>query len=130
MRNRRELNASLTGATLGDPEGDSEDTLKWVRKAKKRERELARKRQSELENMDKSFQGDEYTESMASHSFRSVPFLSLHSEDLEGLKVGHDFDELAEGDARILTLKDSRILDNEGNLSRHSSLPFSQTSRG
>ncbi|KAG8212990.1 SART-1 protein [Butyriboletus roseoflavus] len=96
VRNRRELNASLTGATLGDPEGGSEDTLKWIRRAKKRERELARKRQLELENMDQSFQGDEYTE-----------------KDLEGLKVGHDLDELAEGDARILTLKDSRILDNE-----------------
>ena len=35
-------------------------------------------------------------------------------EDLEGLKVSHDFDGLDEGEARILTLKDSRILDNEG----------------
>lgn len=63
MRNRRELNASLTGATLGDPDGEAEDTLKWIKKAKKRERELARKRQLELENMDKIFQGDDYSES-------------------------------------------------------------------
>ena len=35
--------------------------------------------------------------------------------DLVGLKVSHDFDEMDEGEARILTLKDSRILDNEGN---------------
>jgi hypothetical protein len=34
--------------------------------------------------------------------------------DLAGLKVTHDFDDLDEGDAKILTLKDSRILDNEG----------------
>lgn len=34
--------------------------------------------------------------------------------DLEGLKVSHDFAEMDEGEARILTLKDSRILDNEG----------------
>lgn len=34
--------------------------------------------------------------------------------DLEGLKVSHDFTEIGEGEARILTLKDSRILDNEG----------------
>ncbi|KAF8638256.1 hypothetical protein AX17_002278 [Amanita inopinata Kibby_2008] len=46
--------------------------------------------------MDKLFQTQEYTE-----------------RDLEGLKVSHDFDELNEGEARILTLKDSRILDNE-----------------
>ncbi|KIJ62825.1 hypothetical protein HYDPIDRAFT_156925 [Hydnomerulius pinastri MD-312] len=96
VRNRRELNASLTGATLGDPDGDAEDAVKWVKKAKKRERELAKKRQQELENMDKVFQGDDYTE-----------------KDLVGLKVNHDFEDLGEGDARILTLKDSRILDNE-----------------
>jgi hypothetical protein len=34
--------------------------------------------------------------------------------DLEGLKVSHDFTEMDEGESRILTLKDSRILDNEG----------------
>lgn len=38
----------------------------------------------------------------------------LFAEDLVGLKVSHDFEDLGEGDARILTLKDSRILDNEG----------------
>lgn len=44
-------------------------------------------------------------------SLLSDPFLL---GDLEGLKVGHDFDTLDDGEARILTLKDSRILDNEG----------------
>jgi hypothetical protein len=63
VRNRRELNASLKGATLGDPDHDAEDTLKWIKKAKKREKELTRKRQQELDNLDKVFQGDEYTES-------------------------------------------------------------------
>lgn len=96
VRNRRELYTSLKGATLGDPDGDTEDTLKWIRKAKKRDKELAKKRQLELENLDRAFQGDDYTE-----------------KDLVGLKVSHDFEDLGEGDARILTLKDSRILDNE-----------------
>ncbi|OAX39563.1 SART-1-domain-containing protein [Rhizopogon vinicolor AM-OR11-026] len=96
VRNRRELHASLKGTTLGDPDGDAEDTLKWIKKAKKRDKELAKKRQQELDNLDKVFQGDEYTE-----------------KDLVGLKVSHDFEDLGEGDARILTLKDSRILDNE-----------------
>jgi hypothetical protein len=40
--------------------------------------------------------------------------ISLILEDLVGLKVSHDFNEMDEGEARILTLKDSRILDNEG----------------
>ena len=68
MRNKRELNARLKGATLGDLDGDVDDTLKWIKKSKKKEKELAKKRQEELENMDKVFQGDEYTESA---SFRS-----------------------------------------------------------
>ncbi|KAF7797098.1 hypothetical protein EIP86_008290 [Pleurotus ostreatoroseus] len=95
VRNRRELNAKLKGATLGDADGDTDDTLKWIKRSKKKEKELARKRQQELEAMDKMFQ-DEYTE-----------------KDLEGLKVSHDFDGMDEGEERILTLKDSRILENE-----------------
>jgi hypothetical protein len=62
VRNKRELNASLQGATLGDADADTDDTLKWIKRNKKREKELAKKRQAELESMDKVFQ-DEYTES-------------------------------------------------------------------
>ncbi|KAJ3999446.1 SART-1 family-domain-containing protein [Lentinula boryana] len=95
VRNRRALNASLKGATLGDADGDGDDTLKWIKKNKKKEKELAKKRLQEFDSMDKVIQED-YTE-----------------RDLAGLKVSHDFDAMDEGDARILTLKDSRILDNE-----------------
>ncbi|KZT00800.1 SART-1 protein [Laetiporus sulphureus 93-53] len=95
VRNRRELNAKLKGSTLGDADGHVDDTLKWIKKSKKREKELARKRQEELEDMEKAFQ-EEYTE-----------------KDLAGLRVSHDFEGMDEGEARILTLKDSRILDNE-----------------
>lgn len=62
VRNRRELNTSLKGATLGDADAEVDDTLKWLKRSKKREKELAKKRQLEQENMDKMFQ-DEYTES-------------------------------------------------------------------
>ncbi|KAG7089595.1 hypothetical protein E1B28_011262 [Marasmius oreades] len=95
VRNRRELNASLKGTTLGDADGDADDTLKWIKRSKKKDKELARKRLEELDNFDKAIQ-EEYTE-----------------RDLEGLKVSHDFEGMEEGEARILTLKDSRILDNE-----------------
>ncbi|KAF9532625.1 SART-1 family-domain-containing protein [Crepidotus variabilis] len=95
VRNRRELNASLKGATLGDAEDDGDDTLKWIKRNKKKEKQLAKQRQQEIENRDQDVLG-EYTE-----------------RDLEGLKVSHDFDKMDEGEARILTLKDSRILDNE-----------------
>ncbi len=63
MRNKRELNAKLKGSTLGDADGDVDDALKWIKRSKKKEKLLAKKRQEELENMDKVFQGDEYTES-------------------------------------------------------------------
>ncbi|KAJ7285000.1 SART-1 family-domain-containing protein [Mycena rebaudengoi] len=96
IKNRRELNTSLKGTTLGDADDDTDNTLKWIKKSKKREKELARKRLEDQESMDKVFQGDEYTE-----------------RDLVGLKVSHDFEDMDDGDARILTLKDSRILDNE-----------------
>ncbi|KAI0684101.1 SART-1 protein [Cytidiella melzeri] len=95
VRNKRELNAKLKGATLGDVEQDVDDTLKWIKRSKKKEKELAKKRQQELEAMDKMVQ-DEYTE-----------------KDLAGLKVAHDLEELDEGEERILTLKDSRILEDE-----------------
>lgn len=49
-------------------------------------------------------------------SVHSTETNTLFLEDLVGLKVSHDFEEMDEGDARILTLKDSRILDNEGEL--------------
>jgi len=62
VRNRKELNASLKGTTLGDADGDTDDTLKWIKRAKKREKELAKKRQEELDNMDKAVQ-EEYSES-------------------------------------------------------------------
>ncbi|KAJ3906720.1 SART-1 family-domain-containing protein [Lentinula edodes] len=95
VRNRRELNASLKGPTLGDADDDTDNVLKWIKKNKKKEKELAKKRLQEFDRMDKAIQED-YTE-----------------RDLAGLKVSHDFDTMDEGDARILTLKDSRILDNE-----------------
>lgn len=115
MRNRRELNASLKGATLGDADGDAGSALKWLKTSKKREKELVKKRQAELEQMDKVFEGREYTEREQHIMSQTLAYANDPCiGDLEGLKVSHDFDELNEGDARILTLKDSRILDNEG----------------
>ena len=115
MRNKRELHASLQGTTLGDDNADTDDTLKWIKKSKKREKELAKKRQAELESMDKVFQ-EEYTESKSNFCLVlfSVSLTLITAEDLEGLKVGHDLDQLEDGESHVLTLKDSRILDNEG----------------
>ena len=75
MRNKRELNAKLKGTTLGDAEGDVDDTLKWIKRSKKREKELAKKRQEELESMDKMLQ-EEYSEREYS-SFYSSSLLNM-----------------------------------------------------
>lgn len=96
-RDRKALNEKLKGQTLGevDETEEKEDIKSWVKRTKKREQELAAKRAQELESQDKQFQ-EEYT-----------------SEHLEGLKVGHDFDEIEEGEGMILTLKDRGILDED-----------------
>lgn len=73
VRNKRELNTKLKGATLGDIEGDVDDTLKWIKRSKKKEKELAKKRQQEFESMDKAFQ-DEYTESVSFLDLKPSPY--------------------------------------------------------
>jgi len=62
VRNRRELNAKLKGTTLGDPDDDADNAKAWLKKSKKKERELAAKRLKEIESMDDAAQG-EYNES-------------------------------------------------------------------
>jgi hypothetical protein len=86
VRNKRELNASLRGATLGDADADTDDALKWIKKNKKREKELAKKRQAELESMDKVFQ-DEYTESVFNlHLGFSIPLTLISRRGLGGFE--------------------------------------------
>ena len=94
-RDRKALNEKLTGKTLADAEGEEEDLTSWIKKTKRREKELAAQRAKELESQDKLFQ-EEYTE-----------------KDLEGLKVGHDFGDIEEGEGVILTIKDRDILDDD-----------------
>ena len=63
-KDRKALNERLAGRTLGEAdEGDAEDLKSWIKKTKKRERELAEKRAQELENQDQQFQ-NEYTSGM------------------------------------------------------------------
>jgi U4/U6.U5 tri-snRNP-associated protein 1 len=52
------------GPTLGDDDVDEDNIKKWVKKSKAREKELAKKRLQELDNLDRLHQ-DEYTESMS-----------------------------------------------------------------
>ena len=63
LKNKHELNAKLTGATLGDADEDGDSALKWIKKSKKKEKELAKKRQADLDKRDQEVQ-EEYTERM------------------------------------------------------------------
>ena len=102
-RNQKELKARLAGKGLGE-DGDAADAAAdakaWVKRTKKRAKEvaaeLARKREAELEEMDQ----------LASARY--------DERDLAGLKVGHDEDEFETGEDHVLTLKDSKLLDDEG----------------
>ncbi|TPX32879.1 hypothetical protein SmJEL517_g04070 [Synchytrium microbalum] len=94
-KNRRKLRQKLSGPTLAD-DADLDDTLAWVqRSAKKREVELAKRKERELEELDQDAIKD-YTAS-----------------DLSGLRVGHDLEDFTDGGEKILVLKDSTIEENE-----------------
>ena len=91
---RRELARSMQGPTLADPDGaDKLDTLKWLKQSKKRAKEHAARRAKELEEQEQQALAD-YSEA-----------------DLAGLKVAHDADDFGDGEERILTLRDTRVLD-------------------
>jgi U4/U6.U5 tri-snRNP-associated protein 1 len=110
-KNQHALNAKLKGETLGGKsKDDTLDAASWVKKLKKRqkahEKELAERRQREMEEADKAGDYDE--------------------RDLTGLKVSHGADEFNEGEEIVLTLKDSRVLAGEGKLPDHSYTKFGQ----
>jgi U4/U6.U5 tri-snRNP-associated protein 1 len=109
-KDRKTLNEQLVGRTLADVEEDGPQDLKaWIKRSKKQERELAAKRAAELEQQDKEFQS-EYT-SGTKQTRRSGA--DYGPADLEGLKVGHDIDDIQVGEGTILTLKDRGILDGD-----------------
>ena len=108
IRNGRERNKRLTGLGLGaeDPhaaavkaEQGATDTKAWIKQQKKRAKEQAIKREKEQAEADLRDQESvkEYTE-----------------KDLLGIKVSHEADDFEEGEEVVLTLKDSRILDEQG----------------
>ncbi|KAF9202964.1 hypothetical protein BGZ49_006924 [Haplosporangium sp. Z 27] len=99
-RNKRELNKVVAGKGLGEASDDeADDVYKWTMKSRTKEKELqaaaAARREKELQELDNVYQG-EYDE-----------------DQLSGLRVGHDMSDFREGEERILTLKDSTILENE-----------------
>ncbi|KAK4685834.1 U4/U6.U5 tri-snRNP-associated protein 1, partial [Tremellales sp. Uapishka_1] len=97
-RNKTDLNKTMKGSTLGSTSKEDADlsAKNWIKKqkrrAKEREKELALKRQKDMEEADQAV----YDEN-----------------DLTGIKVAHGADDFQEGEEIILTLKDGKVLDGE-----------------
>lgn len=108
--NARERQKKLIGVGLGadDQEGikvedgsaEGDDTKAWVRKQKKNAKILAAKREKEQAEADKRDQ--------------EAGLAKYGEDDLRGIKVSHGQEDFEEGEETILTLKDSRVLDDEG----------------
>lgn len=110
--NARERQKKLVGVGLGADEqegikvegGSTEEngTKAWVRKQKKNAKLLAAKREKEQAEADKRDQ--------------EAGLANYGEDDLRGLKVAHGEQDFEEGEEIILTLKDARVLDDEGTL--------------
>lgn len=102
------MRRQLRGPTLGEADpndeagpSDSKATLKWLKQAQKKAKENAARRAKEIEEQEQAA-----ASSAASYS----------EADLAGLRVAHDVDDFdlqAGEEGRILTLRDSKILDND-----------------
>ncbi|GAA6002424.1 hypothetical protein JCM10207_001112 [Rhodosporidiobolus poonsookiae] len=110
-RNQKERQRKLVGVGLGAADEDEErvkqetegdNARAWVKKQKKRAKELAEKRAREQEEADRLAEQEERERAS-----------KYGEEDLKGLKVAHGADVFEEGEDTVLTLKDSRILDDE-----------------
>ncbi|ORX94711.1 SART-1 protein [Basidiobolus meristosporus CBS 931.73] len=95
---KRKLNEKLSGQGLGD-EADVDDTLDWVKKSRQREKELAKKRMQELNNLDAELE--------------QSAKVKYSGDSLSGMKVAHNLGDFESGEV-ILTLKDSNILEENG----------------
>lgn len=96
-KNRRDLARQLRGPTLGDATETAASTSArdWVKAARKRAQENADRRLREQEELEQ----------------QAAQQRDYSASDLQGLRVAHDLDELAEGaEERILTLRDANVL--------------------
>ena len=89
------MNKRLKGKSLAEDEGE-DDTKKWAKKLKKKQKLAADKIAKQQLELDNQFIQSDYNET-----------------DLKGLKVNHDIDQFEEGKEHILTLKDTDVLDEE-----------------
>lgn len=74
-KSRKKLAEKLKGKGLGElSDNEDESALTWIKKSRKREKELAMKRAKELEEMDEMFEknGTEYSAGKCSTRFTEI----------------------------------------------------------
>jgi U4/U6.U5 tri-snRNP-associated protein 1 len=103
---RKALNEKLEGKSLGAADGKEEDLKSWIKRTKKRERDLAAKEAHKSESQGRESH-DIYREG------EDLLCQAYEPEHLAGLTVGHDFDDIEEGERTILTIKDRGVLDDD-----------------
>ncbi|KAI9471359.1 SART-1 protein [Zychaea mexicana] len=113
-KNRKKNLEKLKGKGLGEVDNDENDdsALSWIRKSRKREKELAERRAREQAEMDDAFATSSNNGATRSKR-KSTANNNYDADALSGLKVAHDVSEFAEGGETILTLKDRGILDDD-----------------
>lgn len=111
-QNRRELNKRLQGRTLGDADEIASTSNAEASSSESNKKWLKAQRKKALANEERRRQEEEEAEAAASAAARA----KYDSDDLRGLKVGHDmedFDLEEGGEGKVLTLRDSKVLDND-----------------
>jgi len=108
-RNKRVIEKRLNKVKgLGESDSDGDDTNKWVERSRKMEKKKARQKERELRQRDRE-EADEARRVIAEEKRQAL----YKSNALKGMTVRHDLEQFAEGRDVILTLADSRILDEE-----------------
>ncbi|XP_017153392.1 U4/U6.U5 tri-snRNP-associated protein 1 [Drosophila miranda] len=97
--------------TLGESDEETDNVTKWVDKNKRvvNEREEAKKKAKELEELDETFGIPE----MVEQEKQKARQRAYGDNNLKGLRVEHDMDDFGEGRTVILTLKDQDVLNEE-----------------
>jgi U4/U6.U5 tri-snRNP-associated protein 1 len=92
--------AELKGVGLADSDlGGAANTKAWLTNQKKRQKKIEKARKLE--------------EELAAAEAAAAAAVQYTSKDLAGVKVAHDMSTFLDGDAQILTLKDTTIDENE-----------------
>ncbi|XP_068151153.1 U4/U6.U5 tri-snRNP-associated protein 1 [Drosophila tropicalis] len=97
--------------TLGESDEETDNTSKWVDRNKRvvNEREEAKRKAKELEELDEAFGVAE----MVEEEKQKARQRAYGDGSLKGLRVDHDMDDFGEGRTVILTLKDQDVLNEE-----------------